>query len=80
MPDYELKFLDGPAKDDRIHMVVPPSQKRWHCRSARASWWVIDTDPPEDPTVVVTEYEVVGSAPRKDGGALVCYGMVSDAE
>lgn len=77
---YELQFLDGPAKGEKIVLSVPPTRRRWFCRMARwaeipPSWWVINAPPPADPEVEVTLYEICGHAPRKDG-SLVTYAVV----
>lgn len=59
-----LKFVDGPAEEERVHIGIPPQPVRWFCQCPELgsdelqSWWALE-EPPEDPSVTVTRYELI---------------------
>lgn len=76
---YALVF-DGPAAEERVHMVVPPTPVRWFCRSGemgsdeRMAWWTME-EPPQDDSVEITEYRLNPNVDsyEEDGDTVIEY-------
>lgn len=73
MKRFELKFLDGPGAGKSV-WANEPHKRAWLCEEAGTKWWTFTE--PMRPWIVVAEYKIVGSAHRREGTYLVCYGVV----
>jgi hypothetical protein len=74
MKRFELKFLDGPGAGRSIE-ADKPHPSVWLCEEAGIKWWTFTE--PLRPKVILAKYELLGSAPRRDNGYLIAYGVRS---
>lgn len=76
-----LIFVDGPASDLRVEMSIPPTRTRWFIEGREMgsdetiTWWSME-EPPEDPSVTVTRYDLIEDVSRpidEDGNEVFTY-------